>query len=147
MANHLELKQISKARLKTVKILIAAEDWEGASYMMGYVLECALKSAICKTLNLTTYPEKNGSDKIIKFFKTHDFDVLLTLSGMESIFGFNGPGFASWSGFTQEYPGDWPSMRYIQNTSWDATKTKRVYNYLIDPTNGILKEITRRRRW
>ncbi len=147
MANGRELKDISKARLKTVDVLLNANDWEGASYMMGYVLECALKSVICKTLHLVSYPEKIGSDKIIKFFKTHDFDVLLTLSGMEDIFGFSGPGFSSWSGFTQEYPGDWSTMRYTQNPNWDGIKTKKVYTYLVDPTTGILTFIKGGRRW
>jgi len=45
MANCAELRKIAKARLKSVETLMAVNDWHGAAYMLGYVLECALKAA------------------------------------------------------------------------------------------------------
>ncbi len=146
MASHSDLKRISKIRLKTVDVLMKANDWDAAAYMMGYVLECALKAAICKTLHLSIYPDKSKSNKISQFFRTHEFDVLLTLSGMEDLFGFSGAGFTSWSGFTQEYKGSWTEMKYDIG-SWDETKVRRVYTNLTAKKTGILSFVEGGKRW
>ena len=144
MADHKDLQTISKIRLKTVELLMKGRDWDAAAYMMGYSLECTLKAVICKTLHLTGYP--NSKDKISQFFRTHEFDVLLTLSGMEDLFGYNGVGFSNWSGFTQEYKGQWTAMRYDLG-SWDEAKIKRVYTNLTEKKNGILSLIEGNKRW
>ncbi len=68
MANRKEFKSISLARLKTAKLLIDAKDWDGASYIMGYVLECGLKAVICKTLNLISYPEFTKKKDVDNYF-------------------------------------------------------------------------------
>ncbi len=144
-----ELKKVANIRLRTVRILIKAEDWDGAAYMMGYVLECALKAAVCKALHLKKYPDLKSSttsEKINRFFMTHEFDVLLTVSGLEDIFGYDGLGFNSWSGFTQEYKGIWTGMRYDIG-SWDKKKTKNIYNFLVGRKEGLLSLIERNHRW
>jgi hypothetical protein len=106
--------EIALARLKSSEILIEAKDWDGAGYLSGHVLECALKAAVCKTLNLLVYPEYTKNEKTDGYFMTHKFDQLLIASGLESIFSSRGPieAFQYWSDFTKEYPSDWPAMRY-----------------------------------
>lgn len=149
MANLVELRTITRQRLKTAKILITAGDWDGAAYMLGYVLECALKAVTCKTLHLVQYPE-NKSERIDSFFMTHRFDQLLIISGMSDVFNIKGPieSYRNWSEFTQEYPGDWPGMRYDQKyNSWGEAKVRRLYTNLTDKQGGILTEIIRRKRW
>lgn len=150
MASGRDLKLITSKRLKTTQILLKAKDWEGAAYMMGYVLECALKAACCKSLHLNNYPDVHGnksSERITKFFYTHEFDALLVISGLNDLFSFGTKGFSSWSGFTQEYPGGWTEMRYTVNTNWTETKVKLLYSYLADEKNGILSIIKGGSRW
>jgi hypothetical protein len=147
MANSTELKEISKARLKSARILMNSKDWEGAGYMLGYSLECILKAVICKTLNLSEYPETKDSE----WFLTHKLDRLLRLSGLENIFGPNGPGFRVWSDFTQYYAGEWPAIRYDQSrlNSFTAILVPKLYEYLICDTpgnNGIITIIKERRK-
>jgi hypothetical protein len=91
MANGVGLKEIALARLETTEVLIEAKDWDGAGYMLGHVLECALKAVICKTLNLVEYPEYTKNEKTDGYFMTHKFDQLLIASGMENIFSPRGP--------------------------------------------------------
>ncbi len=145
MANNLDLKKITKSRLKSVKILIPSGDYEGAVYMMGYVLECALKALICKRLNLSKYPDEKG--EIAKFFKTHKFDPLLILSGLSNTFSLNGDlaKAQNWSDFTKYYPDDWPIMRYENHSNWDEVMVKAMYTNLIDSKHGILTVI--KKRW
>ncbi|OGK12872.1 hypothetical protein A3A93_06620 [Candidatus Roizmanbacteria bacterium RIFCSPLOWO2_01_FULL_38_12] len=149
MANGSDLRDISKARLKSVKILMDSKDWHGAAYMLAYALECALKAVTCKTLDLLAYPVNTKYKNIDSYFMTHRFEQLLIVSGLESTFSSRGPSQAwkNWSDFTIEYPGDWPSMRYDAKTIWDATKVKRLYNNLTEPQYGIITIIKRRRKW
>jgi hypothetical protein len=149
MSNCEELKQITKARLKSAKTLIAAKDWHGAAYMLGYVLECALKAATCKTLHLVEYPENTKNDKINLYFMTHRFEQLLLVSGLEDIFSSRGPAetWKNWSEFTIEYPADWTPMRYDTKVRWDKTKVNKLYNNLTASKFGIISIIKRKKRW
>lgn len=150
MANNKELRIIAKKRLHTAKLLFQAKDWEGAAYMMGYALECALKAATCKTLGLVSYPENTKNPKIDSYFMTHKFDQLLIVSGMESILSIRGPAeaYRNWSEFTLEYPGDWTQMRYeFKPGYWNSQKIIRMYNNLKESKNGIITIIKRRHKW
>ncbi|CAG1020046.1 hypothetical protein DOJK_00037 [Patescibacteria group bacterium] len=139
-------KKSCNAHLKSAKILMRAEDWEAAAYMLGHALECALKALICNKLQLSSYPEK-------KHFKTHEFVELKVLAGLNKIFSPSGNAdeFNSWSAFISEYPDNWVSMRYqIPSSStaprvWDETKVKSLYNNLTDPQTGVLRVI--KKRW
>jgi hypothetical protein len=146
-----ELKKIALTRLKTAKILIDASDWDGAAYMLGYALECALKAAICKSLRLTAYPDTVKDGPIRTFFATHKFDQLLVVSGLQDIFNAAGnvDCFRHWSEFTVEYPGDWPSMRYNlgRMNQFDEKKARALHANLTDPQHGVLTTIKRKRRW
>jgi hypothetical protein len=123
-------------------------DWEGAAYMLGYVLECALKAAVCKTLCLNGYPSDRKKDI---HFMTHNFDQLLVLSGMSSVFSGNGvlEEIQSWSEFTKEFLGDWPAMRYSLDhmQKFDEVKVRALHAHLTKKPNGILDVMTRRRKW
>lgn len=138
-----KLKTIALKRLKTVDILMKAEDWELATYIMGYVLECALKAMVCKTLRLTKYPDV----KIAKgVFITHKFDRLLLVSGMTDIFSDRGPAEAwfHWGQFVNEYKGEWTGMRYELGKRGEQ-QVKNLYTHLTDTNGGILEEI--KKRW
>lgn len=143
MAKYEDLKIITEARLQTIQTLIDAQDWIVSAYMMGCVLEYALKAVACKTLHLSNYPPLK-SKKIEAFFRTHEFDSLLIISGMLDIFSSGGSFFGNWSAFTQEYLGQWTEMRFEtnnQNSQWDEIKTNNVYNEL----KTIIDEI--RKKW
>ena len=116
--------------------------------MMGYVLECALKAGTCKALGLAEYPENRKTDS---HFLTHNFDQLLVLSGMSSIFNANGDlnVFNNWSNFTKEFSGDWPGMRYNPDylQRFDEAKVRTLHTCLIQKTNGILSVVTAKRKW
>ena len=151
MASAKELKAISQARLKTAKILIEAEDWDGSAYIMGFALEIALKAVICKTLHLVNYPENTKNRTTDAFFMTHNFDQLLKASGMEDLFSARGKGdeFRNWGDFTQEYQGDWTAMRYNPERleRFKKEEVERLYNNLVGKPSGIITVIKTKRRW
>ena len=83
MIDHGELLKIAEERLKDADTLLAAKRYDGAIYLGGYVVELALKSRICKILKWKGFPQTRGEFQNYLSFKTHDLDVLLTLSGAE----------------------------------------------------------------
>lgn len=78
-----ELKRIIKEHLSDAEALFNAGRFDGATYLCGYVMEVALKLRVCKTLKWEGFPETRREFEGLASFKTHDFDVLLRLSGAE----------------------------------------------------------------
>jgi hypothetical protein len=149
--NGQSLKTLAHKRRKTAKILIDAEDWVIAAYIMGHTLECALKASTCKTLKLNSYPPVTRKGEDSNFFKSHEFERLLIVSGLGDVFSPYGDvsAYQNWSAFTIEYAGDWVSMRYNDQAHEKFTehKVKSLYNNLYEDADSILKTIARKRRW
>jgi hypothetical protein len=80
-----ELITIARERLNDAETLLNANRFEGAVYLCGYSIEIALKHKICKTLNWAGFPSSNREFENYRSLKTHDLDVLLSFTGMETI--------------------------------------------------------------
>lgn len=80
-----DVRRIASARLCDAEVLLSAKRYDGAVYLCGYAVELALKARICKTLKWPGYPETNKEFEPLKSFKVHDLDVLLRLTGRESV--------------------------------------------------------------
>ncbi len=148
MATGKDLKDIAKARLRAGKVLIDCGDFDGAHYILGYALECALKSAICKTLKLSEYPDNVKNDKLSTFFKTHVFDILLTLSGLENDFRINPANpprlFQNWSDATSTWTSE---VRYNPMGSITEAEARRMHEALSEQPHGLLTWISKKKRW
>ncbi|MBU0667841.1 HEPN domain-containing protein [Patescibacteria group bacterium] len=72
-----DIKKKSQEMLRDAEILFDNKRYDGAVYICGYALELGLKNCICKRLNWSEYPISQK----YKSFRTHDFDVLLNLTG------------------------------------------------------------------
>jgi len=70
------LERLVSARLKEASALFESGLFSGVVYLGGYAVECQLKATICKTLKLDELPET---------FKTHDLELLMLHSGVQSI--------------------------------------------------------------
>jgi hypothetical protein len=144
MATGKELKKVAKARLSSAKVLVKNNDLNGAMLLMGYALECALKSAACKALCLAEFPASKKS-KINDHFFTHNHDSLLILSGAsdDTFSPSQSSEYYYWSDFTKEYQGDWTSMRY----ECDPNKTVQEAEQLASHLENIFRVLTRKRKW
>jgi len=78
-----DLTKIARARLRDAEVLYRSRRHDGAVYLCGYAVEIALKARICKTLSWSGYPSTGGEFQNYQSFRTHNFDVLLRLSGAE----------------------------------------------------------------
>lgn len=155
MASGVELKYLAKKRRCSAKALLDVEDWEMAIYMMAMSLELALKAASCKALKLESYPETNDPND--SYFKSHNFDRLLRVSGLLDIFSVRIPmknqdAFANWGIFTKAFlfpDKDYVEMRYDPRmlASFNKAKSLELYQALYEDENSILKTMTRYSKW
>jgi HEPN domain-containing protein len=70
--NRIDFQVISEIRLRESRALLTAGFSEGAYYLAGYAVECALKACIAKRTQEHDFPEKDSKD-----FYSHDLEKLL----------------------------------------------------------------------
>ncbi len=149
MADKAQLKKLAISRLRAAKILLNKGDPDGAYYIAGYVLELALKAVICKNLNLPNYPDtgnKTTPRDVSEIFRTHNHDILLTLSGLASELSLsNAPTrlFENWSELTAWKPGE----RYEPVGSHNPAQVQRMIDALEEKPYGVLIWIRSKRKW
>lgn len=155
-----EIPPLSVADLKVLmtRHLVVAQTLKGkgkcgmVAYHLGYGLEFALKACICKHLNQSTYPT-GGEDG--KFFKSHSFQRLYLLSGLQDLFDRGRSHGQVYDSFVQEYFGDdWTKMRYDTKKLkylGDKRVAKRLYNTLVghgrSASKSIIGVIKKEKRW
>lgn len=57
--NRADLQVLARLRLAEAKVLFDNRRYEGAYYLLGYAIECALKAYIAKQTKRYDFPEKN----------------------------------------------------------------------------------------
>lgn len=108
MISKIDLRKRARAKLKDAEILFQYRRYDGAVYLGGYVMELMLKARTCRTLNWTGFPETNREFQDFKSFRTHNLDILLSLSGLEERIKMNH--FIDWNNVNQ-----WnPEIRYAE---------------------------------
>lgn len=137
-----ELKALARTRLKEAEALSATQLYDGCSYLAGYVVELALKATICRHLDLTANPESGDWGKV---FRTHRYDDLVRLAGLERKFDAArtaNPGLmANWSILTT-----WSEqVRYQPVGSNPKARAQDMLRALADPNDGVFTWI--KKRW
>jgi len=77
----IDLKKLSKGRLKESQILYSHRRYDTSTYLCGYAVELALKYRIGKCLKWIQFPETNAEFGTLKPIKSHDYETLLRLTG------------------------------------------------------------------
>jgi HEPN domain-containing protein len=132
MATQRELQQLACLRLEEAEALFGTGCYDGCAYLCGYVVELALKAAICSTLGLTEFPEKGS--RLKESFKTHDFDDLKLLAGMDQAFTANSTLLANWSVASK-----WkPERRYEIKGTYDQASAKGILDAVREYPVGVL---------
>lgn len=113
---------IARERLTDAETLLQAQRYDGAAYLCGYSIEIALKHKICLTLNWPGFPSTNNEFLKYKSLKTHDLDVLLSFTGIETT--LKSTNLAEWSDFD-----NWnPEARYNPVGMIDSIVATRMVN-------------------
>jgi HEPN domain-containing protein len=78
--NRADFQQLAELRLREAEALLAAGLPDGAYYLAGYSVECALKACIAKRTQLHDFPEK----KLVNDSHTHTLKELLRLAELKT---------------------------------------------------------------
>ena len=79
--NRTELQQLAELRISEAGILLANRAWDGAYYLAGYAVECALKACIAKQTQAEEFPDKKRAERAWK----HDVKELLAAAGLADV--------------------------------------------------------------
>jgi HEPN domain-containing protein len=77
--NRLDLQKIAEIRLQESRALLAAGYPDGAYYLAGYAVECALKACVAKRTQQHDFPDK----KLVNDSHTHDLGKLFQLAELK----------------------------------------------------------------
>jgi|SRR5579863_194727 len=116
--NRTDLQQLAGIRLEESNALLAAGFAEGAYYLAGYAVECALKACIAKRTQEHDFPDK----KLVQESHTHNLNELMRLAelktGLEAEILTNPLMKARWAA-VQEWS---EASRYQHKTSSEANE-------------------------
>lgn len=76
--NRAVLHQICHTRVKEANVLVKAGHFDGAYYLTGYAVECALKACVAKQVQRYDFPDKKLANEAF----THDLEKLVRVSGL-----------------------------------------------------------------
>jgi HEPN domain-containing protein len=77
--NRTDLQELAEIRLKESRQLLNAGSPDGAYYLAGYAVECALKACIAKRTLEHDFPDK----KLVNDSHTHDIGKLLQVAELK----------------------------------------------------------------
>ena len=77
--NRDDFKRLALVRIQEARTLFRNALYDGAYYLAGYAIECALKACIAKRTRTHDFPDR---DTVMKSY-THDLDQLLRVAGLE----------------------------------------------------------------
>jgi HEPN domain-containing protein len=130
--NRSDLQRLSELRLGDAQVLLEAGHLEGAYYLLGYAVECALKSCIAKRIREFDFPDK----KLANDSYVHDLSKLVTVAGLKAQLEQDEKGsrvFAkNWSVVKQ-----WSEDARYQ-PAIESDLVLKFFAAVTDPTNGVI---------
>jgi len=130
--NRDSFKKISRLRVKEARILLKNGCYQGAYYLIGYAVECALKACVAKQVKRYDFPNKKLANEAF----THDLSKLIKISGLS-------PQFEKARQENQELDVNWAIVKdWSEISRYDIDITKEqaedLYNACVSRKNGIL---------
>jgi len=126
--NRADFQALTQIRLEEADILLAAGKYEGAYYLAGYAVECALKACIAKLTGLHDFPPKDTSNS----YYTHNLDKLLTTAQLRVQLESDRSGNPQLDAYWTEVLLWNEGSRYLRKSPQDA---QGLLQAITDPTN------------
>jgi hypothetical protein len=133
--NRADFQALARVRLDDAQTLLSSGRSDGAYYLCGYVVECALKACIAKQTQQYDFPPRRAQD-----FYTHNLATLLKLAGLELVLD-------AARGHDQQLGANWAT---VKDWTEDSRYQRRslvvaigMYRAVADPTHGVLQWLTR----
>ncbi|MFL6281928.1 MAG: HEPN domain-containing protein [Pyrinomonadaceae bacterium] len=129
--NRADFQKLAKLRVREARILLDNKCYEGAFYLAGYAVECALKACIAKKTKRYDFPPKDSSQ-----LYNHGLGNLVALAGLKSDLDAE---MASVKAFKDNWATvkDWKvDARY--ETKIAKNQAENLYAAITDDPNGVL---------
>lgn len=114
-----DLQGLSKVRLKEARALLNLGLCDGAYYLAGYAVECAIKACIAKGTQRYEFPDKRK----VESSHSHNLRELIKVAGLEDA--------------RLEQAGKDPDFR----TSWDVVQSWSEQSRYRSPSPGVCSSI------
>jgi len=131
--NCADFHKLAAIRIKEARVLLDRKCYQGAYYLAGYAVECALKACIAKLTQAHDFPPKPD---VVRSLYQHDLASLLNRADLKSAlesreqamiqFKLNWAVVKDWSG----------QKRYDHQI--DAKRARDLYRAITNSRNGIL---------
>jgi HEPN domain-containing protein len=126
-----EFQELSKLRLREAQALLSAGLSDGAYYLAGYSVECALKACIAKGTRRYEFPDKKRVDSSY----THSLPDLVVVAGLKSV-------HQAYTAASVEFRDNWELVqkwseqsRYRRN---DLRAAKALMKAVADKPHGVI---------
>lgn len=133
--NRSDFQDLAQIRLAEAAALLQAERFDGAYYLAGYAVECALKACIAKGTQLYEFPDR----KRVEASHSHNLRELMRVAGLENArvekVG-NDPEFRTNWDIVQSWS---EQSRYRRNSRNDAHS---ILDAVSEQSHGVMPWIT-----
>ena len=129
--NSADFHKLTEIRIKEAKVLLDRKCYEGAYYLAGYAVECALKACIAKKTQAHDFPPQDA-----KSFYTHDLVTLLSKADLNSLRQAREQKLVKFR-FNWAVVKDWKTVtRYDHQI--DAKRARDLYHAITNVRYGVL---------
>lgn len=136
--NRGDFQALADVRIAEAQPLLAAGMFDGAYYLAGYAVECALKACIARLTNQDDFPNKEFALECY----THVIEKLVKAAGLTAQRDADAPVGSeradNWSAVK-----DWTESSRYQRTA--ESKAKALIEAVTNATNGVLPWV--KARW
>jgi hypothetical protein len=130
--NRLDFQRLADLRVADAKALLADARFDGAYYLGGYAVECALKSCICSQVREHDFPDK----AIVNESYQHNLERLLDISGIKQKLNAR-------LAVSKDFAGNWNVVKdWSEHARYEhgiaEVKARDLLKAIDDPDSGIL---------
>jgi HEPN domain-containing protein len=131
--NRRDLQELARIRLAEAQALLDAGLYDGAYYLSGYAVECALKACIARKTRIHDFPPKPN---LVRSMYTHDLVDLVRLAGLSKSLAARIQACAI---FHEHWLAvvDWSEESRYQRRS--ADQAARLLEAITDQQHGVLR--------
>jgi HEPN domain-containing protein len=132
------LQQLARKRLREARLLLQAQEYDGAYYLAGLGIECALKACIARGTRRHDFPSK----QVVIESYSHELTRLMKVAGLENTFNQESNAHAAFAN-NWNVVKDW---RVESRYTTVAPQTARdMYSAVVSRSHGVMPWI--RRNW